>query len=83
MQGHGRTADIQRDFSYENLADDVAALLGHRKIPTADLIGYSMDGGALQCAIRHPFRSQTALDQTTRISFETTSSSHFSSSLKT
>src|SRR6516164_1170208 len=55
MQGHGRTADIQRDFSYENLADDVAALLDHLKIPRADLIGYSMGGGvALQCAIRHP-----------------------------
>jgi pimeloyl-ACP methyl ester carboxylesterase len=55
MQGHGRTADIQRDFSYENLADDVAALLDHLKIPSADLIGYSMGGGvAMQCAIRHP-----------------------------
>ena len=55
MQGHGRTADIKRDFSYENLADDVAALLDHLKIPSADLIGYSMVGGvALQCAIRHP-----------------------------
>src|SRR5688572_27445557 len=55
MQGHGRTADIKRDFSYENLADDVAALLDHLKIPSADLIGYSMGGGvALQCAIRHP-----------------------------
>jgi pimeloyl-ACP methyl ester carboxylesterase len=55
MQGHGRTADIDRDFSYENLADDVAALLDHLKIPRADLIGYSMGGGvAMQCAIRHP-----------------------------
>jgi pimeloyl-ACP methyl ester carboxylesterase len=55
LQGHGRTADIKRDFSYENLADDVAALLDHLKIPSADLIGYSMGGGvALQCAIRHP-----------------------------
>src|SRR4249920_3676903 len=27
MQGHGRTADIPRDITYENLADDVAALL--------------------------------------------------------
>jgi hypothetical protein len=54
MQGHGRTADIQRDFSYESLADDVAALLDHLRIPRADLIGYSMGGGvALQCAIRH------------------------------
>jgi len=55
MQGHGRTADIERDFRYENLADDVAALLDYLKIPSADLIGYSMGGGvALQCAIRHP-----------------------------
>src|ERR1700692_3660336 len=55
MQGHGRTADIARDISSENLADDVAALLDHLKIPKADLIGYSMGGGvAMQCAIRHP-----------------------------
>ncbi len=55
MQGHGRTADIARDMTSENLADDVAALLGHLKIPRADLIGYSMGGGvAMQCAVRHP-----------------------------
>ena len=55
MQGHGRTADIERDFSYESLADDVAALLDHLEIARADLIGYSMGGGvAMQCAIRHP-----------------------------
>ncbi len=55
MQGHGRTADISRDFTSENLADDVAALLKYLKIPRADLIGYSMGGEvAMQCAIRHP-----------------------------
>jgi pimeloyl-ACP methyl ester carboxylesterase len=55
MQGHGRTADIERDISGENLADDVAALLDHLKIPKADVIGYSMGGCvAMQCAIRHP-----------------------------
>jgi pimeloyl-ACP methyl ester carboxylesterase len=55
MQGHGRTADIERKFSQENLADDVAALLDYLKIPRADLIGYSMGGGvAMECAIRHP-----------------------------
>ncbi len=55
MQGHGRTADIERDFSFENLADDVAALLDYLKIESADVIGYSMGGGvAMQCAIRHP-----------------------------
>jgi pimeloyl-ACP methyl ester carboxylesterase len=55
MQGHGRTADIDRDITSENLADDVAALLTYLKIPRADLIGYSMGGEvAMQCAIRHP-----------------------------
>src|SRR5579864_6073704 len=55
MQGHGRTADIDREFSSEHVADDVAALLDYLKIPSADLIGYSMGGGvAMQCAIRHP-----------------------------
>src|SRR5688500_9028572 len=55
VQGHGRTADINRDFSYENLADDIAALLDHLRIARADLLGYSMGGGvAMQVAIRHP-----------------------------
>jgi pimeloyl-ACP methyl ester carboxylesterase len=55
MQGHGRTADIKRDFSYEQLADDVAAMLEHLKITQADVLGYSMGGGvAMQVAIRHP-----------------------------
>jgi pimeloyl-ACP methyl ester carboxylesterase len=55
MQGHGRTADIDRDFSYENLADDIAAMLDYLEIEQADLLGYSMGGGvAMQVAIRHP-----------------------------
>jgi pimeloyl-ACP methyl ester carboxylesterase len=55
MQGHGRTADIDRDFSYASLADDIAALLDHLKIERADVLGYSMGGGvAMQVAIRHP-----------------------------
>src|ERR1041385_4347661 len=55
MQGHGRTADINRDITYENLADDVAALLDYLKIERADIVGYSLGAGtAMQCAIRHP-----------------------------
>lgn len=62
MQGHGRTADIPRDITSENLADDVAALLEHLHIPRADLIGYSMGGSvAMQCAIRHPERVRKAV----------------------
>jgi pimeloyl-ACP methyl ester carboxylesterase len=55
MQGHGRTADINRDLSYTGLADDIAAILEHLKVEQADLIGYSMGATvALQTAIRHP-----------------------------
>src|SRR5437588_5702776 len=54
MQGHGRTADIPRDMTYENRADAVAAVRDQLKLPRADLIGYSMGGGvAMQGAIRH------------------------------
>jgi pimeloyl-ACP methyl ester carboxylesterase len=55
MQGHGRTADIDRDMTYENLSGDVAALLEYLKIPKADVIGYSLGGVvAIDTAIRHP-----------------------------
>ncbi len=62
MQGHGRTVDGPRDINSENLADDVAALLGYLKIPRADLLGYSMGGSvALQAAIRHPDKVRKAV----------------------
>ncbi len=55
FQGHGHTADIDRPFSYEQFADDVAALLGHLGIEQADVYGYSLGGGvALQLGLRHP-----------------------------
>ncbi len=55
MQAHGRTKDTARKFSYENMADDVSALLAHLKIDSADVLGYSMGGGvAFQFAVRHP-----------------------------
>jgi len=55
MQGHGRTADTDRPFSYENWGDDVAGLLKHLKIEKADVIGYSLGGTiAIAFAIRHP-----------------------------
>ncbi len=55
LQGHGRTADIDRPLSFEALADDVAAFTRHLGIGKADVLGYSLGGGvALQVAIRHP-----------------------------
>ena len=55
MQGHGRTADIDRPFIFEQMADDTAALLKHLKIGQTDVFGYSMGGTiGLALAIRHP-----------------------------
>jgi pimeloyl-ACP methyl ester carboxylesterase len=55
QQGHGRTADVDRPLTYEQMADDTAALVRHLEIDNADVVGYSMGGGiALQMAIRHP-----------------------------
>src|SRR5215212_3859054 len=55
LQGHGHTADVDRPLTYEQMADDVAALIGYLGIEQADVFGYSMGGGvALQVAVRHP-----------------------------
>jgi len=55
LQGHGRTGDIDRPITYENMADDVAALMQAIGIPQADVFGYSMGAAvAYQLAIRHP-----------------------------
>jgi pimeloyl-ACP methyl ester carboxylesterase len=55
LQGHGHTADIDRPITYEQMADDAAALLDHLGVERADVVGYSMGGAvALQIAIRHP-----------------------------
>jgi pimeloyl-ACP methyl ester carboxylesterase len=55
LQGHGRTADIDRPIDIRFMADDIAALIEHLGLPKADVAGYSLGGGvALQVAIRHP-----------------------------
>jgi pimeloyl-ACP methyl ester carboxylesterase len=55
LQGHGRTADIDRPLSAELMAEDIAALIKHLKLERPDLMGYSLGGGvALFVAIRHP-----------------------------
>lgn len=55
LQAHGRTSDRDRDLSFEQDADDVAALLKNLKIGKADFFGFSNGGTtAVQIAIRHP-----------------------------
>lgn len=55
QQAHGRTADIDRPLSFEQMADDTAALLKKSGVKQVDVFGYS-EGGvvALELAIRHP-----------------------------
>src|SRR6202049_4716026 len=55
LQGHGRTADIDRPLDIRLMADDIAALIDHLGLDKPDLVGYSLGGGvALQTAVRHP-----------------------------
>ena len=55
LQGHGRTADIDRPLDIRFIADDIAALIKHLRLGRTDIMGYSFGGGvALQAAIRHP-----------------------------
>jgi pimeloyl-ACP methyl ester carboxylesterase len=55
LQGHGRTADIDRPLDVRLMADDVGALIEHLGLVKPDVVGYSLGGGvALQTAIRHP-----------------------------
>jgi pimeloyl-ACP methyl ester carboxylesterase len=55
LQGHGRTADIDRPINVELMGDDIAALIKRLGLQDADVMGYSLGGGvALHTAIRHP-----------------------------
>ena len=44
LQGHGHTPDINRPETFEQDADDVAALLKYLKIENADFFGFSNGG---------------------------------------
>ena len=55
MQGHGRTADIDRPIDVRLMADDIAALITHLGLDKPDVVGYSLGGGvALLTAIKYP-----------------------------
>jgi pimeloyl-ACP methyl ester carboxylesterase len=55
LQGHGRTADIDRPLDVRLMAGDVAALIDHLGLHKPDVVGYSLGGGvAFQVAIKYP-----------------------------
>jgi pimeloyl-ACP methyl ester carboxylesterase len=55
LQGHGRTADVDRAFDIALMADDMAALIDQLGLDRPDVVGFSLGGGvAVQTAIRHP-----------------------------
>ena len=55
MQAHGHTADIDRPLSFQQDADDIAALLKQLNIDKANIFGFSNGASTtLQFAIRHP-----------------------------
>jgi pimeloyl-ACP methyl ester carboxylesterase len=55
LQGHGRTADIDRPIDLRLMSGDIAALTEHLGLDKPDLVGYSLGGGvALHAAAQYP-----------------------------
>lgn len=55
LQAHGHSGDRETGLSFEQDADDVAALLKYLKITKADFFGFSNGGNtAMQIGIKHP-----------------------------
>ena len=55
LQGHGRTADIDRPLDIRLMAGDIAALIDHLGLDKPDLVGYSLGGGvAFFTASKYP-----------------------------
>jgi pimeloyl-ACP methyl ester carboxylesterase len=55
LQGHGRTADIDRPIDIRLMADDIASLIDHLGLANPDVVGYSLGGGvALHVAAKYP-----------------------------
>jgi pimeloyl-ACP methyl ester carboxylesterase len=62
MQGHGRTADIDRAITPAALAEDVVGLLDHLGIDRAHVLGHSLGGAvALELAVSHPERVRSVV----------------------
>ncbi|MDG4654110.1 alpha/beta fold hydrolase [Chryseobacterium arthrosphaerae] len=57
LQGHGHSPYSDRKLSHTTLASDVAGVMDHLKVESADVVGYSFGGAiAYQFAIQSPKR---------------------------
>jgi pimeloyl-ACP methyl ester carboxylesterase len=55
LRGHGHTADVARSFTWDDFAQDIAAVIERLGLGPVDLLGHSLGGiASLRCAIRHP-----------------------------
>ncbi|HEY3831033.1 MAG TPA: alpha/beta fold hydrolase [Acidimicrobiia bacterium] len=62
LQGHGRTADVDRPPSFADFAADVVGLLDHLGIERADVVGFSVGGlTGYELVISHPDRIRRAV----------------------
>jgi pimeloyl-ACP methyl ester carboxylesterase len=68
LQGHGRTADIDRPIDIRLMADDIAALIDHLGLEQPDVVGYSLGGGvAFQTAVKYPAKVRRLVSMSAHI----------------
>ena len=71
LQGHGRTADIDRPIDVRLMADDVAALIRHLGLDKPDIVGYSLGGGvAFWTAVKYPELVRKAVIASAHVRYE-------------
>ena len=62
LQGHGRTADIDRISTPAALAGDVVALLDHLGTDRAHVLGFSLGAAVtIELAVSHPDRVRSVV----------------------
>jgi pimeloyl-ACP methyl ester carboxylesterase len=62
MQGHGRTADTDREITPAALASDMVGLLDHLGLDRTHVLGHSMGGAVtMELAISHPDRVRSVV----------------------
>jgi len=68
LQGHGRTADIDRALDVRLMADDIAGLIDHLRLDKPDVVGYSLGGGvAFHTAVKYPAKVRRLVVASTHI----------------